>query len=192
MISRRMTDLYTRRTAVYCLFATDGELLYVGASHDPENRIAAHKTKPWWPDVATTTVEWHPDRLTALGQEARTIADQVPVHNVRRPNPDHFHALKSVLDFALAKETSQGPRLTFEQAAEAVDVPVDWLWKGVATGTIPHSCDGPASNRVWFSANDIRDLHVIYDPLPVVLRSQRESQRAHMRRDLRLKRCTHA
>jgi predicted GIY-YIG superfamily endonuclease len=53
-------------TALYRLFDTDGVLLYVGITRDTEKRWRQHALKkPWWPQVAERTVEWHPTRLAA-------------------------------------------------------------------------------------------------------------------------------
>lgn len=77
-------------TAVYRFFDTDGVLLYVGVADDPAGRFADHsRDKSWWVEVVTREVHWYPDRETALTEEDRAIAAELPKHNIKRmPPPD--------------------------------------------------------------------------------------------------------
>lgn len=94
----RATPLHERRTAVYRLLAEDGAPLYVGASCNPDSRLADHRTdKPWWQEVASVSVEWHPDRLSALRHEAQTIANESPRYNRTALDPERI-ALPAVRD----------------------------------------------------------------------------------------------
>lgn len=69
--------------AVYRLFNYAGALLYVGISGNPKGRFAQHAAdKPWWRAVARWSVQWYPDRATALAEEARAIAKEVPAFNI--------------------------------------------------------------------------------------------------------------
>lgn len=71
------------RTALYRFYDEGGALLYVGITADLEQRRAAHeRDKPWWPDVAEKTVEWHDTRLLALAAELEAIRSEAPRHNV--------------------------------------------------------------------------------------------------------------
>ncbi len=71
------------RTALYRFFDADGALLYVGITHDIEQRWAAHeRDKPWWPQVAERPVEWFESRRLALQAELKAIREEAPVHNV--------------------------------------------------------------------------------------------------------------
>jgi hypothetical protein len=181
MTTLRLAD---RPTAVYRLFSKNDELLYVGCSCEPDRRLMYHRYKPWGPDIADVVDAWFPDRLTALRQEARAITEESPLHNISRPSPDRIRATKPAAELSMSMSG-----LTFEQAAEEVDVPVDWLRDGVADGKLPHSCEDP--DDVWFTPDDIRDLHIIYDLPPRGLERQRIAARASVRRDLRFKRCSH-
>jgi hypothetical protein len=81
---------FTRRTALYRLYDADSALLYVGIAFDPEARMPGHKRKPWWPLVASKTIEWHDTRLLALTAEARVVGTENPLYNVlgvARPMP---------------------------------------------------------------------------------------------------------
>jgi hypothetical protein len=78
------TDPYAPGSvAVYRLFNLDGALLYVGVSDTPKRRFAQHAhDKGWWYLVVRWTVEWYPDRVSALAEEARLILEEVPAFNV--------------------------------------------------------------------------------------------------------------
>lgn len=84
--------LADRPTTVYRLFDSDGVLLYVGVSWNPKSRIPSHQDKPWWPRVAKSTTETHPDRLTALRFEAKAITEESPLFNIAAIAPDRVRA----------------------------------------------------------------------------------------------------
>lgn len=87
--STAMPDPRAQRepTALYRLYGADKTLLYIGVSDDPERRFKQHRdTKPWWPQVAQKTIEWHPSRDRALAEEATAIKAETPVHNIEH-NP---------------------------------------------------------------------------------------------------------
>lgn len=81
------------RTALYRLFDTDGSLLYVGITNDPEVRWKAHSyKKPWWPEVVEKAVLWFDDRMAAATAEARAIRLETPRWNIAQPDEaDPFH-----------------------------------------------------------------------------------------------------
>lgn len=71
------------RTALYRFFNAEGALLYVGITHDIDERWAAHeRDKSWWPQVAEKTVEWFATRPLALEAERQAVQQEAPVHNV--------------------------------------------------------------------------------------------------------------
>lgn len=81
----------TVRTALYRFYDADEALLYVGVTDDTNVRWKTHAAvKPWWPQVARKTVEWHDDRKIAEAHERRAIREENPLHNVQhapRLNP---------------------------------------------------------------------------------------------------------
>lgn len=88
-----LPPLAERRTAVYRLFAADGELLYVGISCDLKTRLSDHRChKVWWPDVDRIAIDWHVNRASALDQEAQAATYEKPRHNVLRPDPRKVRA----------------------------------------------------------------------------------------------------
>ena len=71
------------RTALYRFYGEGGALLYVGITANLESRWLDHeRLKPWWPQVARKTFEWHEDRPAALKAELAAIKTERPVHNV--------------------------------------------------------------------------------------------------------------
>jgi hypothetical protein len=70
---------------VYRMYAADGELLYIGCTHNPTIRMQRH---PVWllARTASITFEWHPDRDTGRAAETRAIHTENPALN-RRSHP---------------------------------------------------------------------------------------------------------
>lgn len=70
-------------TTLYRLFAADGTLLYVGIAGNPGRRWEQHAgLKPWWGDVARTTLEHFPSRVQAAEAELKAIRAERPRYNV--------------------------------------------------------------------------------------------------------------
>lgn len=67
--------------AVYRLWDASGELLYIGSAYEPEVRCKEHQKKPWWPEVASRTEEWHSNRSTAYTEELKAIAVERSKYN---------------------------------------------------------------------------------------------------------------
>jgi hypothetical protein len=179
--------LYARRTAVYRLFADDDTLLYVGCSCDPDTRIACHLFKSWGSDIANADLAWHDNRFAALRREAQAIVEESPLHNIRRTPPERISKPKCV---PVRAQADSG--LSLEQVASDVNIPAHWLWRGLVTGTLPHSCTDPDGDDVWFTPEDIRDLHAIYDVRPAGLTEPYQRSRAAVYQAVRFKRCRHA
>lgn len=90
---RWMTDSVVQRdkyrakmpTALYRKYDSNGVLLYVGISMDLQNRDTVHGAlSPWAKHVMSTSVEWMPDRASALAAETRAIADEDPIFNLSK------------------------------------------------------------------------------------------------------------
>ncbi|MEV8324549.1 GntR family transcriptional regulator [Kitasatospora sp. NPDC056731] len=89
-----MTDLAQRRTALYRLYGPDGGLLYVGITHDLEQRWEDHRYwKEWWHLVHRSAIEWFPSRASALSVERAVVATESPrfdkTHRLGRGWRDH-------------------------------------------------------------------------------------------------------
>lgn len=71
------------RTALYRLYDTKGQLLYVGITSCPKTRWQTHaREKPWWPKVSRKTIEWFETRKSATRVERIEIQEEQPKYNV--------------------------------------------------------------------------------------------------------------
>lgn len=71
------------KCAVYRFHDTDGQLLYIGSSVNPEARRKYHeKFAPWFPTVASRSIVWFDDMRTARIAESLAIAHEKPLMNV--------------------------------------------------------------------------------------------------------------
>lgn len=77
-----MVNIHTARTALYRLYDADDQLLYVGITNMPNVRLAAHRGRGWWHQVARTEVEWYETRQPAAQAEVRAIQEEWPLYNV--------------------------------------------------------------------------------------------------------------
>lgn len=69
-------------TALYRFFDTDDQLLYVGISSNPSIRFRDHgRSKDWWSEVASITLEHWPSRQAALDAEKQAIISERPRWN---------------------------------------------------------------------------------------------------------------
>lgn len=89
--------------AVYRLFDSCGQLLYVGISKDPLNRWQEHVGKSWWTDVAEYEVLWHDTRAAAREAEKGALANEGPVHNIHS-TPRHGAHWKALVGTPEARE----------------------------------------------------------------------------------------
>lgn len=76
-----MVDIHSARTALYRLYGTDDQLLYVGITNMPQVRWAAHCMKPWWSQVVRKQIDWFGSRQEAAEAEVRAIRAESPAHN---------------------------------------------------------------------------------------------------------------
>jgi predicted GIY-YIG superfamily endonuclease len=73
----------SERTTLYRLRDSQGKLLYVGISGNPGRRFHQHsKDKPWWPQVASSTMEHFDTRREAEAAEMDAIKTERPAFNV--------------------------------------------------------------------------------------------------------------
>lgn len=69
--------------ALYRMFSASGELLYIGQSHDPCNRLMSHRTLADWAlEVSRIEVQWLPTKADAIAAEREAISREQPAHNV--------------------------------------------------------------------------------------------------------------
>ena len=79
----------TRPAAVYRHFDAEGELLYIGRSHNPVARLDAHMARsPWAKQITSVTLDWFDSDDEAKAAEREAIAAECPPCNrsrIRRP-----------------------------------------------------------------------------------------------------------
>jgi prophage antirepressor-like protein/predicted GIY-YIG superfamily endonuclease len=69
--------------ALYRLYNTDGELLYVGITWKVAARMDVHRgSQPWWREVASVQLEVHPNREAVLEAERTAIRCEHPRYNI--------------------------------------------------------------------------------------------------------------
>lgn len=78
---------------VYRMYDASGRLLYVGLTIRPVPRLKSHGTQSgWFADVHRITWRQHAAGHHLHEAEKRAIADEDPLHNVKRPGmPDRHH-----------------------------------------------------------------------------------------------------
>lgn len=68
--------------SVYRCFSAAGELLYIGSTIKPRQRMKAHSLNaPWWPEVADITYERFPTAADAFVGERLAILAESPSRN---------------------------------------------------------------------------------------------------------------
>lgn len=76
------TELMHVDTALYRFYDHAGALLYVGITHNVDQRWASHaRNQPWWLDVARKTIEWHPNRSVAEKLESEALEREKPLYD---------------------------------------------------------------------------------------------------------------
>jgi predicted GIY-YIG superfamily endonuclease len=117
--------MHAERRGVHSLyrhFDKEGRLLYVGRTNDYARRTGEHaKSKPWWKDVASSTVEHYPTFKALSEAEKRAIETEYPVENDHhnRANPRRRIRKKDLrVDQRLStKRIEQQPEETKEPVA---------------------------------------------------------------------------
>lgn len=96
---------------LYRMYDRGNRLLYVGISFNAGTRATQHATdKPWWPHVATITVEhlscpWD----EALAIEKRTIHAERPIHNKIHNTGDEYVERLTLKPFLVPRELVDKP-----------------------------------------------------------------------------------
>lgn len=82
MATRPAEPPHEGAAAVYRLYGTSDELLYIGSTVNPAARWSQHKaSKEWWPDVTTYTLTWWSSQGQAYAEEYKAIRAERPAHN---------------------------------------------------------------------------------------------------------------
>jgi predicted GIY-YIG superfamily endonuclease len=82
-MSAKGTSPSPGRTAVYRLYDSEGQLLYIGISNNPPVRWSAHaRERRWWKDVTYKAVVWYPTRREAEAVEEEAVPAEKPLYNI--------------------------------------------------------------------------------------------------------------
>lgn len=74
---------------VYRCMTSGGSVLYIGSTSNPVRRMALHRDKPWWPEIAFVECEGpYRDRTAAFAAEREAIRAERPPFNLLS-NPDY-------------------------------------------------------------------------------------------------------
>lgn len=90
------------------------ELLYIGSSSKPRNRVSAHRRREWWPANPRIEIEEYPDRDTAYAAEQEAIERDRPRHNLSS-NPDALRLDHAAVIPLVRRIVDDSPALTDEQ-----------------------------------------------------------------------------
>lgn len=75
-------ELTQHNHTLYRFFSSEGELLYVGMTHNIMARWVEHKReKDWYTEIAYGTTEHFPDRAQLKAAELQAIRSESPKHN---------------------------------------------------------------------------------------------------------------
>lgn len=90
--------------ALYRFFAADESLLYVGITCDVGRRWDRHsRDKPWWTEMARSTVEHFDTREAVLAAEEAAIRAEKPRYNIRHNGDGPLTAGKPKADSGVAR-----------------------------------------------------------------------------------------
>lgn len=73
-----------RPAAVYRIYNTDGEIIYVGVGYDPWKRLQGHLARASWAgSIHSYAADWFPSRALADQVEQALIRQERPIYNVQ-------------------------------------------------------------------------------------------------------------
>ena len=109
---------------LYRAFDAEGTLLYVGASINPASRFEKHsRTQPWWPEVATITLQHCFDWDELDTEETRAIREENPKYN-------HIHS-KTATRKLRGPRREMGSGALFQRSGDGL-----WVGRVVVGGKI--------------------------------------------------------
>jgi predicted GIY-YIG superfamily endonuclease len=87
-------SVVTRPHYVYRHYDADRQVLYIGCTHNPEQRFRTQSKAEWWPLVADTEVIGPMPYAEALHAETWAIRADRPPHNKHVPRPRTLAGIK--------------------------------------------------------------------------------------------------
>lgn len=169
----------TDKTALYRHMDRDGNLLYVGISLKPFQRLEQHQNNSHWAyDIASVSIEYFPSRQDAEIAERRAISEEAPAHNivhavaggeVRRIKSERIvveHPLPVDVDehtFPFATRRGSWGTDPEDAISEAIAEPV--INKRGAAYRISRGAVEAAIDRLAAQGRVIRDGGILYPPV---------------------------
>lgn len=98
--ARKEKLLEPSNQTLYRFFNANNELLYVGITNNPFNRFSGHsKDKDWFKEIAYSTFEHYPNRLSVDKAETLAIKSEKPKYNKAKVDgfekaQDHFKKIR--------------------------------------------------------------------------------------------------
>lgn len=142
------------KTSLYRFFDRQGNLLYIGISKAPLQRLLQHREeKLWWEEIGTIKLEFFETREEALFQEFTAIQAEQPRYNIhskklRQVSPKLGNALPSSLlptELIFEGESKLGWNLPDD--CPHCELPVSPVKIDLLTGECFYSC--PTSQLTW-------------------------------------------
>lgn len=146
-----------RLTTLYRLYDGNDHLLYVGTSVDPQNRWEQHaREKLWWSSVSRATVDWHPDRTSAMAAERAAIKAENPLHNDKATADEAVFPYRGKRERgaeAVLRRAAVEHRASLDRLAVAVDR------AALGGSSVPEIADatGLSKEDVMYLANRMND-----------------------------------
>lgn len=95
-------------SAVYRIYNTAGDLIYVGMSYDPDVRVRVQRReKVWGHEISRHEVDWHPNRAASQRAEEQLIKERQPRYNVTH-TPEHRVRSLRHISRARAQQIAEG------------------------------------------------------------------------------------
>lgn len=74
-----------KRYVLYRIWGEGKELLYIGRTSNPYNRMCAHRLEtPWWPKAKRITYQDYPSDKALKEAETKAINTEQPTYNIQR------------------------------------------------------------------------------------------------------------
>lgn len=150
-------DVKVAGTTLYRLFDRRDVLLYIGIANNYGRRMEQHiRSKPWWPDVATTKIERFATRELALDAEREAIGRERPRYNVQHATADGRprYDLTIACDLCGQPATEGWVHVDARLASKLRRDGADPLWQ-VPWEVVHHLCDDRPDYWYYFRLEDL-------------------------------------
>lgn len=140
--------LADRPTCLYWIYGPGRSVLYIGITHDLDERLRQHSEKSWWREVRRIEHRVYRDRHEAAKAERDAIAATAPRYNtMHNPTPSESPAPRRLASLA--------------EAAEVLGVSVRTIRRMVSEGRLTGYRIGSRMLRV-----DLNDVDALPSAIP--------------------------